>query len=31
MDVKFLKQELEQYCKTNGIKYRYIAEQINIS
>ena len=31
MDVNILKQELEMYCKTNGIKYKHIAEQINIS
>ena len=31
MDVKILKQELEQYVKSNGIKYRYIAQQINVN
>lgn len=31
MDVNLLKQELEIYCNKNGIKFKYIAEQINVS
>jgi DNA-binding transcriptional regulator YiaG len=31
MDVNLLKEELEVYCKFNGIKYKYIAEQIHTS
>ena len=30
MDDKNLKQQLEFYVKQNGIKYRYIAQQINV-
>ena len=31
MDANLLKQELEVFCKSNGIKYKYIAEKINTS
>lgn len=31
MNVKKLKQELEVFCKSNGIKYKYIADQIQTS
>lgn len=31
MDVNLLRQKLEVFCKSNGIKYKYIAEQIKTS
>ena len=31
MDANILKKELESYCNRNGIKYKYIAEQIQTS
>ena len=31
MNDNLLNQELEVFCKSNGIKYKYIAEQINTS
>ena len=31
MDDKNLKLQLEIYVKSNGLKYRYIASQLNIS
>ncbi|CAK7015380.1 hypothetical protein [Tissierella sp.] len=31
VDVNSLREQLQEFVKVNGIKYKYIAEQINIS
>ncbi|WP_313232349.1 helix-turn-helix domain-containing protein [Tissierella praeacuta] len=31
VDVNLLREQLQEFVKSNGIKYKYIAEQLNIS